>query len=82
MDTHVTHVPLYSRQHTIRSVLYHIIHVQLSRMLVGSVFLPISPLLEDPAVSATHDWLAQGWLNACDTRVNGYFAYFVTEMTE
>ena len=69
MENHVTHVPLYSRQHTISSVLYRIIHVQLSRTLVGSVFSPISPLLEEPAVTATHDRLVQGWLNTCDTRV-------------
>ena len=43
--------------------------VRLSRALVGLVFSPISPLLEKCAATATHHRLAQGWANACDTRV-------------
>ena len=54
---------------SLSSVLYCIIHVRLLRGLVGSVFLSTSLLLEKCAVTATHHWLAQGWLNACDTRV-------------
>ena len=37
--------------------------------LVGLIFSPISPLLEKCAATATHHRLAQGWANACDTRV-------------
>ena len=43
--------------------------VRLLTALVGSVFSTISPLLEKCAATATHHRLAQGWANACNTRV-------------
>ena len=39
------------------------------RALVGSGFSTISPLLEKCAATSTHHRLAQGWANACNTRV-------------
>ena len=44
--------------------------------LVGSVFSTISPLLEKCAATATHRWLAQGWANASDTRVEWLLLLF------
>ena len=44
--------------------------------LVGSVFSTISPLLEKCAATATHRWLAQGWANASDTRVERLLLLF------
>ena len=58
-------------------ILHCIIRVRLSRALVGRS----SRLLEERAVTATHDWLAQGSVNACDTRVEyGCSAHFVVEV--
>ena len=52
-----------------------IAHAQLSRVLVGSVFSPISPLLEKCAASATHHPLAQMLVT-----LEWNFAYFLTHL--
>ena len=49
------------------TLLYYFVWLQ--RALVRSVFSSISFLLEEWAATATSHWLAQGWVNACNTRV-------------
>ena len=54
--------------HKLCTLLYYLVRLQQST-LVGSVFSSMSSLLEERAATATRHRLAQGWVNACNTRV-------------
>ena len=53
--------------HKLCTLLYYLVRLQSA--LVGSVFSSVSSLLEEWATTATCHRLAQGWVNACNTRV-------------